>query len=131
MTRKRCISLSDILLATLLLGVWVSITIPYISGIGPGSRSSVLERDLRKMRSWIERCTRRGYGQPSAGRGETLESLLATMAGKTDSEGDSDSTSVRYPRRLPVNRSSSRRTARTGGIAADTRIAVGRLDTGT
>ena len=125
MIRRSGISLVNTMVVTLLLGVWISITIFFVSGLGPGSRSSVLERDLRKMHFWLERCTRRNS---STDRVETLESILCGMAGETEPEGDSDSASGRSPPRLPVNRFNGRRTVPTDGIAVNPRIAGGRSD---
>jgi hypothetical protein len=131
MIRRSGISLVDTVVATLLLGVWISITVFFISGLGPGSRSSVLQRDLRKVRSWIERCTRRNYSRLSAARGGSSESRLYVMASKIDAEADSDSTSGRYRRRPRVNRLGGRTKVGTDGVADDTGIAGRRLDTQT
>lgn len=131
MIRRSGISLIDTSLVALLLGIWISITVFFISGLGPESRSSILERDLHKLRSWIERCTRPDDGQPSTDRGETFESLLRSKADRTDPEGDSDSASERYPRRLSLNRFTSHRTVRVDHIPAGTRTATKRLGTRT
>ena len=131
MIRRSGISLVDTVVAILLLGVWTSITIFFVSGLGPGSRSSALQRDLRKMRSWIGRCARLNDSQPSATGVETLESTLCRIARKTNTEGDSDSTSGRYRRRSPVNRFGGRTKVSTEGIAADTGITSRRSDTKT
>lgn len=131
MIRRSGISLSGTLLVTLLLGVWATITVFFVSGLGPGSRSSVLERDLRKIRSWIGRCTRRNCSQPSNASVETLESALCRIAGKTNTERDPDTTSGSYRRRPMVNRFGRRTNASTDAIAADTGIAGRRSDTKT
>ena len=131
MIRRSGISLIDTSLVALLLGIWISITVFFISGLGPGSRSSILERDLRKLRSWVERCTRGNDSQPSTDRGETFESLLCSMADKTATEGHSDSTSERYPRRLLLDRFTSHRKVRADRIGAGTRTATERLGTRT
>ncbi|MHC4707325.1 MAG: hypothetical protein ACYS8I_09595, partial [Planctomycetota bacterium] len=104
MIRRSGISLVDTVVAILLLGVWTSITIFFVSGLGPGSRSSALQRDLRTMRSWLERCTRPNDSQPSTDSVETLEGALCRIAGKTNTEGNSDSASDHYRRTPMVNR---------------------------
>lgn len=109
MIRRRGISLPDILVAILLLGVWVSITIPYISGVGPESRSSNLTRDLRNMHSWIKRCK----AQLPAVRDDIFDSLLCRTARKTD----------------PDNPLSGRGTLHIEDVAASTNIAGGRFET--
>ena len=131
MIRRSGISLVDTVVAILLLGVWTSITIFFVSGLGPGSRSSALQRDLRTMRSWLERCARHDRNQPSAVEVETLESTLFRIAGKTKTERDSDSASGRHRRRRMVNRFGGRTEVSTEGIAAETGIAGRRSDTKT
>jgi hypothetical protein len=131
MIRRSGISLVDTVVAILLLGVWTSITIFFVSGLGPGSRSSTLERDLRKMRTWIERRTRRNYSQTPTVGVETLESTLCRIAGKTNTEGDSDSASGRYRRTPMANPFGGRTNVSANGVAADTKIASRRSDTRT
>ncbi|MHC4567809.1 MAG: type II secretion system protein [Planctomycetota bacterium] len=109
MIRRSGISLPDILVAILLLGIWVSITIPYISGLGPESRSSNLTSDLRRMRSWIERCK----AQLPAVRGDIFDSLFCRTARKTN----------------PDNPLSGRGTLHIEDVAAGTNIAGGKFDT--
>ena len=131
MIRRSGISLVDTVVAILLLGVWTSITIFFVSGLGPGSRSSILQRHLHKMRSWFERRTRPNYSQTSAVGVETLESTLFRIAGKTNTERDSDIASDRHRRTPMVNRFDGRTEVSTEGIAADTGLTGRRSDTKT
>lgn len=131
MIRRSGILLPEILSLTLLLGILGSIIIPNISGVGPGSRSSTLARNLRTMRSRIERYKRHHNGQLPAATGEDFDSFLCRMTKKTNADGRPGIESGPYLRRLPDNPFNGFRTVRIDGAAAGTNIAGWRFDTRT
>lgn len=128
MIRRIGISMPDVLLLTLLMGVLAAIIIPDISGVGPRSRSSTLARDLRTVRSRIERYKRHHNGELPAAKGANFGDFLCRMAGKTDADGDSGVEFALYSRRLPSNPFNGLNTVRVDGAAAGANIAGWRFD---
>ena len=131
MIRRRGISLPEILLLMLLLGILASIIIPNISGVGPGSRSSALARDLHTTRSEIERYKRHHNGQFPAAKGENFDCFLRRMVRKTNTDGDPGVELGPYLWRLPVNPFNDLKTVRIDGAAPGANIAGWRFDTRT
>lgn len=129
MVRRSGILLPEILLLMLLLGILASIIVPNISGVGPGNRISTLARDLRRMRSEIERYRRQHNGQFPAAGGESSDCFLRRMVKKTNADGDSGFECGPYLRRLPVNPFNDLKTVRIDGAVAGTNIAGWRFDT--
>ncbi len=129
MIHRRGISLSEVLVLTLLLGILASIIIPNISGVGPASKSSTLARGLRTMRSGIDRYTCQHNGQLPAAIGGNLDSFLRRMARKTNADGYPGVELGPYLRRLPANPFNGFRAVRMDGAAAGANIAGWRFDT--
>ena len=128
MTRRSGVLLPEILSLALLLGILASVIIPNISGVGPGSRSSTLARDLRTMRSRIERYKRHHNGELPAAKGENSDSFLCRMVRKTNVDGDIGIEFGPYLQRLPVNPFNGLRAVRIDGASAGTNIAGWRFD---
>ena len=131
MRNRNGVSLSEVLLLKVLMGILASIIIPHVSGVGPASRSSTLARHLGKMRSGIDRYERHHNGQLPAARGDDLDSFLLGMMKKTDADGDSGIEFGPYLWRLPDNPFNDLKTVRIDGVVAGANIAGWRFDTRT
>ena len=131
MRHRNGVSLSEVLLLKVLMGILASIIIPHVSGVGPASRSSTLARHLGKMRSGIDRYERHHNGRLPAGIGDNFDCFLRRMMKRTDADGDSGIEFGPYLWRLPANPFNDLKTVRVDGVVAGANIAGWRFDTRT
>ena len=104
------LTLVEILIVVLVLGILAAIVIPKFSDATQQARESQLKKDLQSIRAQLELYkTQHGNQYPAAGDGDDAATFVAQLTGKTNAQGeygpsaDPAPTLGPYLRVLPTN----------------------------
>ena len=128
---KNGLTLLEILIIIIILGILAAVIIPQFTEANTEARASALISDLRKVRAQVELYKFQHNGQFPAATGETSADFERRITTSTNADGNAGSDNGPYLKCIPVNCFNGLSTVRIDGAPAGANADGWRFDTAT